>query len=220
MFKSLKNIKIYHIVHINRLNSILTDGYLYCDVEINKRQNKGPMIGISQIKERRLIKNLSSFPGLTVGQCVPFYFSPRSIMLYVIKMANHPDLKYLNGQDDIVHLEFNLLNVLNWANKNGLRTCYTTSNAGSNYFEDFSDFSTIMKKIDWNAINARQWSGNGIDKTISENKQAEFLIENKIPIDLIDFIGVKNLQNINKVNTILEKHNFTVSVREKADWYY
>jgi len=42
--------KIYHIVHLDRLQSILDDGYLWCDAEINKRLPVGTTIGMSKIK--------------------------------------------------------------------------------------------------------------------------------------------------------------------------
>lgn len=218
--QSATDIKIYHIIHVNRLDSVLKDGFLFCDAEMSHRQNVGPTIGISNIKERRMLLKLSSFPDLTVGQCVPFYFAPRSVMLYVIKCENHPDLAYSNGQEDILHLEFNLQKVLNWAQDNGLKTCYTTSNAGSRYFEDYSDFTKIKDNIDWAAVDANQWSGTGIDKSVKENKQAEFLIENRIPIELLELVGVYNLQNYNKVNKILKGYNLSVNVKQKVDWYY
>ena len=146
MVDGLNNIKTYHIIHIDRFASVLSDGFLYCDAEMLQKQTKGPTIGISNIKERRLVHPLASFPELTVGQCVPFYFCPRSVMLYVIKCQNHPDLAYLNGQDDIIHLVFDLQKILDWAMNNKLKTCYTTSNAGSKYFEDYSDFSKIIER--------------------------------------------------------------------------
>ena len=67
---------------------------------------------MNQIKERRLKElTLSSHPGLHVGDCVPFYFCPRSIMLYLIYRANHPELAYRGGQKPIVHLEADLQQV-------------------------------------------------------------------------------------------------------------
>jgi CxxC-x17-CxxC domain-containing protein len=38
---------------------------------------------MNKIKERRLKLPLSSHFNLFVGDCVPFYFCPRSVMLYV-----------------------------------------------------------------------------------------------------------------------------------------
>jgi len=43
-----------------------------------------------------------------VGDCVPFYFCPRSVMLYLIYQGNHPDLQYHGGQDLVLHLEADL----------------------------------------------------------------------------------------------------------------
>ena len=96
--------KIYHIVHVDRLASIIADGVLWCDAEMQRRPRQGTSIGMSTIKERRLRNRLNSRPGLYVGGCVPFYFCPRSVMLYVIYKRNHPDLTYSDGQQPIVHL--------------------------------------------------------------------------------------------------------------------
>lgn len=63
--------KIYHIVHVDRLPSIITDGYLWCDAQIVRRATSGTTIGMGKIKERRLQKTLNSFPDLHVGDCVP-----------------------------------------------------------------------------------------------------------------------------------------------------
>src|SRR5215467_10201924 len=90
--------KIYHIVHVDRLPSIIADGCLWCDAEIVRRSPPSTTIGMSSIKQRRLTLSLTSHPDLHVGDCVPFYFCPRSIMLYVIRQANHPELLYRNGQ--------------------------------------------------------------------------------------------------------------------------
>ena len=60
------------------------------------------------IKQRRRSLTLNSYPRLRVGECVPFYFCPRSIMLYAIFRANLPELSYRGGQVPIVHLEADL----------------------------------------------------------------------------------------------------------------
>ena len=74
--------KIYHIVHVDRLASILASNGLLCDARIIAQGAAGTTIGMNSIKQRRLTElTLSSYPDLYVGQCVPFYFCPRSIML-------------------------------------------------------------------------------------------------------------------------------------------
>jgi hypothetical protein len=56
------------------------------------------------------------------------------------------------------------------------------SNAGSYYFEDRADLAQL-DEINWEAVQADRWSGNGIDRSIKEGKQAEFLIENRFSED-------------------------------------
>jgi hypothetical protein len=111
--------KIYRIVHVDRLSSTLADGCLWCDAEIDRRAPPGTTIGMSTIKQRRLQElTLDSHPDLFVGGCVPFYFCPRSIMLYLIYRGNHPELSYLGGQGPIIHLEADLREAVSWAEQN------------------------------------------------------------------------------------------------------
>ena len=97
--------KLYHIVHVDRLASIVSDGFLWSDATVARRGLGGTTIGMSKIKHRRLKElTLASHPGLHVGECVPFYFCPRSVMLYVIRRADHSELRYRGGQEPILHL--------------------------------------------------------------------------------------------------------------------
>jgi len=123
--------KIYHIVHVDRLPSIIADDWLWCDAEIVRRSPPGTTIGMNGIKQRRLNElTLTSHPGMHVGDCVPFYFCPRSIMLYLIHQANHPELVYRGGQDHIVHLEADLTLTLHTVHViNRLRSRQCTSPA-------------------------------------------------------------------------------------------
>ncbi len=112
--------KLYHIVHVNNLASIIADGCLWSDAEMRNRQGHTP-IGMETIKQRRLALPVSCHKTTYVGDYVPFYFCSRSIMLYVIYCRNHPELVYRGGQETIVHLEANLHETVRWAEANGLR---------------------------------------------------------------------------------------------------
>jgi hypothetical protein len=145
--------KIYHIVHVDRLPSIIADNCLWCV----RRSPSGTTIGMDSIKQRRLNKlTLSSHSDLYVGDCVPFYFCPRSIMLYLIHQANHPALGYRGGQAPIIHLEADLQQTVAWAEAHGQRWAFTLSNAGAYYFEDRCDLAQL-DEIDWDAVQAVDW---------------------------------------------------------------
>lgn len=147
-------LRIYHIVHVDRLPSIITDNWLWCDAEVVRRSPPGTTIGMNKIKQRRLKElTLTSHSDLYVGDCVPFYFCPRSIMLYLIYQANHSELVYRGGQGSIVHLEASFRETVAWAEEQGLRWAFTLSNAGAYYFEDRCDLGQL-DEIDWDAVKA------------------------------------------------------------------
>lgn len=129
-------------------------GVLLCDATISQRTQVGSVIGMQAIKERRLRHSLTSAEGVNVGDCVPFYFCPRSVMLYLIYRRNHPDLHYRGGQEEILHLEIDLLTAVKWANDHNRRWAITKSNAGAAYFEDFSDLQRI-DELDWGQYRRR-----------------------------------------------------------------
>jgi hypothetical protein len=212
--------KIYHIVHVDRLPSIIADGCLWCDAEILRRASPGTSIGMNSIKERRLYKlTLASYPDLHVGDCVPFYFCPRSVMLYLIYRANDVELKYHGGQEPIVHLEADFRTSVAWAQQNSNRWAFTLSNAGANYFEDRCDIAQI-NEVDWDAVQANKWGGPGIASSVKEGKQAEFLMEYHFPWHLIERIGVYSPDIYRQVINALPTDGHRPKVEIKSEWYY
>lgn len=211
--------KLYHILHIDRLASVLSDGQLLCDAQMGHRAACGSVIGMSSIKQRRLSLPIDCRPGLHVGECVPFYFCPRSIMLYLIYRANDPNLTYRGGEEPILHLEADMHSVVRWAESNGLRWAFTLSNAGANYFEDRCD-TAHLNQIDWTAVRATQWSGAGVPASVKEGKQAEFLVEQALPWELIERIGVCTSQIAQQVADTFGSIAHRPRVEIRRDWYY
>lgn len=205
--------KIYHIVHVDRLPSILATGGLLCDAQVIAQQAAGTTIGMNNIKQRRLHTSLNSYPDLHVGQCVPFYFCPRSTMLYVIHRADNDALAYRGGQGPIVHLQADLMACIQWAQQQRRRWVFTLSNAGSVFFEDRNNLAQLHE-LDWSAIDALQWQG------CKEGKQAEFLMECCFPWHLIEMIGVSSQPIYNQVVHMLQPMQHKPHVMIKPDWYY
>jgi len=213
--------KIYHIAHLDGLPGIIQEGCLWCDAEMIKhRVFSGTCIGMNKIKERRLNQlTLTSHPDLYVGQCVPFYFCPRSVMLYLLYQGNHPELDYTQGQEPIVHLEADLHKAVAWAEKNRRRWAFTLSNAGSYYFEDRCDLSQLHE-INWKAVQAHRWSGTGISPDIKEEKQAEFLLEHSFPWALVERVGVISDKMLHKTSNFVARSSHRPPVEVRRDWYY
>ncbi|MFM8444686.1 MAG: DUF4433 domain-containing protein [Methylococcus sp.] len=206
--------KIYHIAHADRLASIVADECFWCDAEVTRRAPPGTTIGMSSIKARRLSElRLNSHPDLYVGDCVPFYFCPRSVMLYLIHQGNHPELGYRGGQVPILHFESDLHISVAWAEAQERRWAFTLSNAGSYFFEDRSDLERLGE-IDWKAVQARDW------RQCKEGKQAEFLLEYSFPWHLIERIGVISPLIYRQVVNVLPPNGHCPDVEILPDWYY
>lgn len=206
--------KIYHIAHVDRLPSIVATGGLLSDALVQAQALGGTMVGMNHIKQRRLTElQLTSHPGLFVGACVPFYFCPRSVMLYLIHRRN-AELAYQGGQEPIIHLQADLGAVVAWANAQPARWAFTLSNAGSYFFEDRNDLARLGE-INWTAVQASNWSGG-----LKEGKQAEFLLEHRFPWHLIERIGVQSAAVYRQVVNTLPAHGHRPTVEVLPNWYY
>jgi hypothetical protein len=145
----------------------------------------------------------------------PFYFCPRSIMLFILQRANHPDLTYRGGQRPIVHLRADLHEVLKWAKTNNKRWAFSKVNAGA-YYADFSDDPAKLDDLDWEAISKADWR----DPDVKEAKQAEFLVEKSFPWELFESIGVLDADIAGRVGDATKMADHQPNIRVKPAWYY
>jgi len=206
---------IYHIVHVDRLSSIIADGCLWCDAEILQRNPNGTTIGMGSIKQRRLTLPVTCHDGDCVGDYVSFYFCSRSVMLYLLYKVNHPGLTYHGGQGPIIHLEADLHASIAWAEGEGRRWAFSLSNAGATYTQ-FRSRVDQLDEIRWNAVSAQDWR----DSEIMEGKQAEFLVYHTFAWHLVSGIGVRSRAVYQQVQEALKASGHRPRVEIKPHWYY
>lgn len=204
--------KIYHIVHVENLVSIVKDGFLWPDKVMAQR--RGPaVIGNNEIKTDRLRLPVSCHPGTYVGDYVPFYLCPRSVMLYVIWKGNHPNVAYRKGQDPIVHLMADMKEAIEWASNMNRKWAFTDINAANRAADFYSDLNQL-DRLDWDAIAAKQWV------SCRDHKMAEFLMYEGFPWELIRGIGVYTEKIGARVITAFGQAKHRPSVKVKKEWYY
>jgi hypothetical protein len=206
--------KIYHIVHVDNLASIVADGCLWSDATMVQRKG-GTIIGMGSIKQRRLALPVTCQPGANVGEFVPFYFCSKSIMLYVIHCANHPELAYRGGQQPIVHLEADVHRVVAWAEANGRRWAFSLSNAGA-YYAQFRTGWDHLDEINWGAVAATDFR----TADVKEGKQAEFLVEGSFPWNLVERIGIHSQGIAPRVANAMKGTAHRPKIEVKHAWYY
>jgi hypothetical protein len=208
--------KIYHITHVDNLRDIVRDGMLLSDATIVARGGPAVAIGMSTIKRRRIEElEVATQPGTKVGDYVPFYFCPRSVMLFVIHRANHPELTYRGGQNPIIHLEADLHTAVAWAARNKTPWAFSLSNAGACYTE-FRSRLEELDELDWNSIAAADFRA----PQIKEGKQAEILIHGSFPFELVDRIGVRSVAIRSRASAAVGDATHGPAVEIRPEWYF
>ncbi|SFD20547.1 type II toxin-antitoxin system toxin DNA ADP-ribosyl transferase DarT [Tropicimonas isoalkanivorans] len=204
--------RIYHIVHVDNLASIVGDGCLWPDSVMVKRQGAA-VIGNNEIKADRLVLPVQCNPGTCVGDYVPFYLCPRSVMLYVISRRNHPNVAYKDGQGPVVHLVADMLEVVDWATANNRHWAFTDINAANRAADFYNDLSKL-DQVNWDAINARNWV------SCRDHKMAEFLMHESFPWELVRGIGVHSEQVGARAMAAFGTSQHRPQVKVKREWYY
>ena len=209
------NPKVYHIVHVDRLASIIQSAGLYCDTDMQGNQHPGTTIGMPELKATRLVRPVDVHPGTTVGDYVPFYFCSRSIMLYVISMRNHAGLKYTGGQGPIIHLECDLSQVLNWAEEEEIRWAVSLGNASARYAE-FRSNRAELEELKWHLIPQRDFR----DPEVKEAKQSELLVHRFFPWQLVERIGTCSDGIAAEAAQVIQHCDHRPTVQRMHGWYY
>ncbi len=207
--------RIYHITHVDNLASILKDDGLLSDAEMLARGGPQVAVGMGEIKTNRMRLPVKCHGSDTVGEYVPFYFCPRSIMLYLLYMANHPGLTYRGGQGPIVHLELDLERTAAWATDCGNRWAFSLANAGAAY-APFRGNLDQLGEVAWSAVAATDFR----DPKVKEGKQAEFLVQRFVPWGLVEHIGVSSARVQRQALAALASVAHQPPVDVLPHWYF
>ncbi len=208
--------KTYHITHVDNLVAIVREGVLLSDATMLTRGGPSVAIGMSEIKRRRIEDIMvSCHPGTKVGDYVPFYFCPRSVMLHLIWRANHPDLSYRGGQGPIVHLEADMHEVIEWAQGQARRWAFSLSNAGA-YYVQVRDRLDQLDQVNWIAVATMDFRS----ADMKEGKQAEFLVHGSFPWELVQRIGVNSVETKMRAEASLAHASHRPPVEILRHWYY
>jgi hypothetical protein len=208
--------KIYHITHVDNLAAIVNDRMLVSDATMLERGGPNVTIGMSAIKKRRIEEiYVPCHPGTKVGDYVPFYFCPRSVMLFLIHCANHPDLSYRGGQGPIIHLEADMHEVVAWAEREDRKWAFSLSNAGARYVETRNRLDQL-EDINWAAVSETDFRS----PDVKEGKQAEFLVHGSFPWEFVRRIGVYSAAIKTQAEATLAVASHRPPVAILRHWYY
>ena len=204
---------IYHITPIDNLESIISEGGLLAYNVMLETGTNYTNIAYENIQDRRAKIRVPCGAGGVLHDYVPFYFAPRSPMLYTINQGNVPN--YTQGQATVIHLVSDVEDIY----ARGLDFVFTDGHAVMG-FTDFFDDLNYLGAIDWDVMESRYWFDTNEDNDRKRRRQAEFLVRNFLPGELITEIGVINSTIKAKTENILQNFTHKPSVIVQNNWYY
>lgn len=206
---------IYHITHINNLESIVKADGLLAYNALCKAEAEYTNIAYESIQYRRATTRVPCSAGGVLHDYVPFYFAPRSPMLYTISRGNVEG--YSKGQTPIIYLVSQVETIAD----SNLHFAFTDGHAVMTFTDFFDNLEYLDDAIDWEVMESRYWFDTDEDNDRKRKRQAEFLVYNFFPWQLVTEIGVNNYQIKIEVDKILEKNTtHQPPVKTRTAWYY
>lgn len=209
----MENNLILHMTHFKNLKNILQSKGLICVSKLFNKEENYINIAHNSIQDRRAAYLVPIKPYGTLHNYVPFYFAPRSPMLYSISKGNVDG--YTDGQKPIIYLVSQPAII----KENSLPFCFTDGHgimAFTDYFNDLKD----LNKVDWDIMKATYWMDTEQDNDRRRRRMAEFLVYNFVPFECFIGIGVYNDDYKEKVESLLKEFSLEIPVKLKSNWYY
>jgi ssDNA thymidine ADP-ribosyltransferase, DarT len=204
---------LYHITHFDNLRAMIADGGLRTCGELRRTRTGYKDIAYSTLQDRRAQTLVPCGAKGTLHDYVPFYFAPRSPMLYAISRGIVPG--YTEGQRPVVYL----VTTAQAIQQAGLSFVFTDGH-GIMQFSSFYDDLTQLHQVDWQIMRERMWRDTVADPDRKRRRQAEFLVHQFVPWSLISSIAVMGKMMKAEVDAVLHNVNYAPAVSIRNDWYY
>jgi len=201
-------ITIFHITDVANLPSIVADGRLLSDAAMIDAGKQNRKIGYEHIKQRRMSMTVPCC-GRAVGDFVPFYYCPRSPMLYTLNQGNVAGCAP-GCQRTIVHLASRVSVGIGLGQAWALSDASANGNYPPNFYNNIASFD----RIDWPLIRSDSWAGQ------SGRKQAEFLVADSFSLDGILLIGCHNPDIVGQVAELFAHMPHPPKVEHRPSWYF
>ena len=173
----------FRMVHIDNITHILKYGIVKANSP-NANPNYMP-IGDRLVIEKRNTRILSSLQ--KIGEFIPFYFGPRSPMLYVIQHG-YNGVKRIEAEQ-IVYCVIRLDDII----KDRIECCFTDGHVLSSLTQVFhaNCLMNVNDYVKYSDVFASRWDDDG-DLDLKRRKEAELLLQNDLPSQYIRGFVVYN----------------------------
>lgn len=202
----------YRITHRENLEHILENG-LVNKSHVNANRSFISIGNLEIIDVRSLtIVNLEDYGN--IGDYVPFYFTPKSIMLLNIITGYYAPKVPKRDKGEIIVIRClieKLANQPKWFFTNG-----QANDGESKHFNKLNE----LDQIDWDCINQSNFNKNDGDYDRQRRYQAEFLVKDIVPIDCIESICVYDEETKTWVQTLLNAKRKNINLHIIKSYFF
>ncbi len=203
----------YRICHIKNISEIFQNGL--CNKYHPKASKTYINIGNTEIIDVRdeIPVRISGYGN--VGEYVPFYFTPMSIMLFNIVTGFRQPIVPKRQKEDIIVIRCRIkdLSVLG-------KFFFTDGQANeqtmTKHYYDLAD----LDKIDWGIIHNSDFKRNADDTDKTRRYQAEFLVHSYVPANVIESINVYNEKAATFVQAEMAKTDLIIPIRIVKEYFF
>lgn len=149
-----------------------------------------------------------------IGEYIPFYFTPKSIMLFnIITGYWHPLVQKRNQSEILIIrcLIADLALLPQWFFTDGQGNDFS-----SNHYNDLDN----LELVDWKSIQNGEFSKSDGDFDRPRRYQAEFLVHKQVPLKSVESLNVYNDQAENFVNNYLHLNNINLAVNIQPHYFF
>lgn len=217
--------RLFHITAIANLPAIFAAGALVS-------KNGGAAAGINYqniahagAQGARAVRAVPNPPGGLVHDFVPFYFAPRSPMLYAINGGRVAGCPWRQG--DIIHFETTVQNVTG----TGQAYVFYDRNATLAFSTPYTDLAHLDTAVAWDLLTeapqldgfCAYWQNRAaVDRYADrmERRQAEFLVKDRAPLHCMTRLGVIDAARQAQVQALLVHAGVGLAVDIMPSWYF
>ncbi|WP_221933733.1 type II toxin-antitoxin system toxin DNA ADP-ribosyl transferase DarT [Aeromicrobium piscarium] len=203
-----------HFTRVEHLASILREGL--CSDTIAQDGLTQVEIGNRSIEDQRRHRVVNVGHGGVVADYVPFYFAPRSPMLYAIHRGNVPT--YSEGCDRLIYLATSVESLTS----QGLPVVLSDRNAAAAVAEflEYDGDPLPEDFIDWPLMRATYWNSSPEQPDRRERRMAECLVHGRVPAHALEFIVTKSEAVCAEAREILHSAGVDLPVHVRTSWYF
>jgi hypothetical protein len=172
---------VLHFTHVDNLPCIVAEGKVTCDGRARQGLTRVE-VGAMEVKEVRRRRAVTAGGGGFVGDYVPFYFAPRSPMMFRIACDHRDGVpgRYPGGDRPLVYLATTVGSIVDA----GLGWVATDGNAATATTRFSSVLDDLDAMVDWPLMTATRWSNTPDDPDRQRRRMAELLVRTEVPLSV------------------------------------